>query len=1078
MFFQRYHFRWSLIAAIAVVMGAVLLYESYGVRIETDILASLPRHDPVLADAHRVIRHLPAQNRLVVDCAIQGGDRDVLVAGADLIEAGLRESGLFREVGMRQMESLFPDLVAHVAGHLPLLFDGQQLEAQIAPLLAPAEVRRALAEDHKALQGLEGIGQADLIACDPLGLRNLVLSRMVQLLPGREAQFYRGKIISRDGGHLLIIAELKGAATDAAYARAIPPLIDALAGRINGMQTGGTRFTLTPVGAYRAALDNENAARRDMRAAILMTTIGIAFLLFITFPRPLIGLLALLPSTVGAVFALLVCSFIFPSLSILAVSFGGAIMAFTVDLGITYLLFLDRPCEVSGMQAAREVQSGETLAALTTIGAFLLLLLSKFSVLAEIGVFAALGVAFAYAFVHFVFPRIFPFMPPSLKQRSQRLGRILDGIALSGGNAKLAAAVLFFLVMLFFARPVFLADINAMNSLSAESISAEKNLQRVWGDLTSQVYVMTEGKSLVELQAKSDRLAWMFREDFQRGVVKTAFLLSDLFPGEELARRHVADWRSFWTAARIADLRRELTRTGRELGFSRDAFIPFTSLLTGMTSASLPIPESLAGFLGITAEKSSMVQVSMVTPGSAYDANAFFSRYSTAKLASIFDAGLFNRRLGEILISLFSEIAVITGLGIVLVVFLFFLEWRLSLIVLVPVAFALVCTLGTLKLLDHPVDIPGIMLWIVIMGMGIDYGIYYTCSYQRYLDERHPSMNLIRQAMFLSGATTLIGFGVLAFAQHAVLKSIGLTSLLGIAYSLVGAFLIVPPLVKRAVVRSELPPETLEAGSPRHTERTLLRYRHIETTPRLFARWKIRLDPMFPRLASFMKNPRRILDIGCGYGVPSVWLSELFPGATVCGIDPDAERIRVAGSALGPRGEARTGRAPDLTDLPGGADTVLILDVIHMLDDAALRETLSILYAKLIPGGRLLIRVTIPADRPRPWKRHIEELRLKRHRLLPHYRTQVSLGAMIVAVGFEIIALEADTQEGEEWWFIADRSGGPPTHLAGNGGFGPALAGTTAGAIRGDAVPAAGGQGLSCRSIRDAVVQPPKEVVP
>ena len=286
-------------------------------------------------------------------------------------------------------------------------------------------------------------------------------------------------------------------------------------------------------------------------------------------------------------------------------------------------------------------------------------------------------------------------------------------------------------------------------------------------------------------------------------------------------------------------------------------------------------------------------------------------------LASLFDAGLFNRRLGEVLVSLFTEIAVITGLGIVLVVFLFFLEWRLSLIVLAPVAFALVSTLGTLKLLGRPVDIPGIMLWIVIMGMGIDYGIYYICSYQRYLDERHPSMGLIRQAMFLAGATTLIGFGVLALAQHAVLRSIGLTSLLGIAYSLVGAFLIVPPLVKRALVPVELPPERLEAGSPRHTNGRSCRYRTIETTPRLFARWKLRLDPMFPRLAAFMKDPRRILDIGCGYGVPSVWLLELFPAATVSCIDPDGERIRVAGRALGPRGEARTGRAPELGGLPG-----------------------------------------------------------------------------------------------------------------------------------------------------------------
>jgi SAM-dependent methyltransferase len=413
----------------------------------------------------------------------------------------------------------------------------------------------------------------------------------------------------------------------------------------------------------------------------------------------------------------------------------------------------------------------------------------------------------------------------------------------------------------------------------------------------------------------------------------------------------------------------------------------------------------------------------MVTPGPAYEANAFFARYSAANLASLFDAGLFNRRLGEVLVSLFSEIAVITGAGIVLVVFLFFLAWRLSLIVLAPVAFALVCTLGTLKLLDHPIDIPGIMLWIVIMGMGIDYGIYYVCSYQRYLDERHPSLGLIRQAMFLAGATTLIGFGVLALAQHAVLKSIGLTSLLGIGYSLIGAFLIVPPLVKRALAPIELPPETFEAGSPRHTERTLLRYRHIETTPRLFARGKIRLDPMFPRLAAFVKDPRRILDIGCGYGVPSTWLLELFPAATVCGIDPDEERVRIAGRALGPRGDIRTGRAPDLAELPGGADTALVLDIIHMLSDGELEQTLAHLHDKLIPGGRLVLRATIPAAGSRPWMRGLEEFRLRRHRLAPRYRDRDAIETAIRAAGFGIETVEAAAPGSEECWFVAGRGG-------------------------------------------------------
>ena len=332
----------------------------------------------------------------------------------------------------------------------------------------------------------------------------------------------------------------------------------------------------------------------------------------------------------------------------------------------------------------------------------------------------------------------------------------------------------------------------------------------------------------------------------------------------------------------------------------------------------------------------------MVTPGPAYDAESFFARYAAPGLASLFDAGLFNRRLGEVLVSLFIEIAVITGLGIILVVFLFFLDWRLSLIVLAPVTFALVCTLGTLKLLGQPVDIPGIMLWIVIMGMGIDYGIYYVCAYQRYLDERHPSMGLIRQAMFLAGATTLIGFGVLAVAQHAVLKSIGLTSLLGIAYSLLGAFLIVPPLVKRALVPVELPPEALRGGvaaAPSADAPAVSPYRDLPPA----------LCPLQDPAGSDVSPPGGLPERAAAHPRHRVrlWRSlRLAPGALPL-LPRSAASIRTKNGCALPgapsdRGGKRgRGGRPQLEELPGGADTALVLDVIHMLSDEELMKTLE-----------------------------------------------------------------------------------------------------------------------------------------
>jgi len=56
---------------------------------------------------------------------------------------------------------------------------------------------------------------------------------------------------------------------------------------------------------------------------------------------------------------------------------------------------------------------------------------------------------------------------------------------------------------------------------------------------------------------------------------------------------------------------------------------------------------------------------------------------------------------------------------------------------------------------------------------------------------------MIRMGVFLASASTLIGFGTLSFAQHTLLRSAGLTTLLGVGYAAIGAFTILPPLLNR-----------------------------------------------------------------------------------------------------------------------------------------------------------------------------------------------------------------------------------------------------------------------------------------
>ena len=1014
---RRYSIRWSIVIVTALIVGLLFFWETNHLKIETDILESMPQNDPVLNSARQVISHLPIQDKIFIDLEQAGNDRDQLVRAVSVITNKLNKSGLFTKVGISDEAGNFPELIAHVNNNLPSLLGASDLEQKIQPLLTPGKIQEAMAQNRRGLEQLEGIGRSEMTAKDPLGFSGVILGQMSALLPANKAQFYSGQLLSADGKHALIIARIAGSGTDTSRAARIEKLLEECRLELATHKDLKEQYILTSAGAYRAALDNETVAKRDTQLAIILTTLGIALLLIFAFPRPLIGLLALIPSTVGAIAALFVCSFLFTSMSMLAVGFGGAIMAFTVDLGITYLLFLDQPYATSGKQVAREVWSAELLAVLTTVGAFLLLLISDFKILAEIGVFSALGVTFALLFVHFVFPKIFPAMPPSKRRTNRFLLNAIIKIA-APAKWKLIAAIIFGLMMLVFAKPVFNVDLQAMNSVSRDTIMSEKKMQETWGNLSGKCYILLEASSLGELQEKNQQLMTLLASDVQKEKLAPVFLPSVLFPSQQSAKSNIAAWRSFWNKDRVAVLKRDLDAAALENGFAPNAFEPFWQIIHQGQPGTFEIPPKYFEMLGIAKTSGGYTQLSLLTAGKNYNAEELFGGLSSAGLAKLFDADLFNKRLGEFLKDLFLEVALIVSIGLVLVIFLFFLDWRLSLTALAPVTFALCATLGTLKLIGHPVDIPGIMLWIIIMGMGIDYTIYYICTYQRYPDEKSPAMHTIKLAMFLAAFTTLIGFGVLAFASHALLRSIGIVSFLGIGYSLIGAYFILPVLMGKIFAPFPYPSGELVVGSREHLRRTVLRYRHLPGYPRIFARFKIMMDPMFQELDQYVQNPRRIIDIGCGYGIPATWLLEIYPEARMYGLEPDEERVLIANRAVGERGHVQVGLAPDLPEVEGSVDYVMMLDMLHLINNEELQLVSGRIFEKLEEGGTLLIRATVPSGKKVPWKRWLEATRLKITGMQERFRREDEIAGFMSAAGFTVSVHVSPTAGVEEKWFV------------------------------------------------------------
>ena len=145
-----------------------------------------------------------------------------------------------------------------------------------------------------------------------------------------------------------------------------------------------------------------------------------------------------------------------------------------------------------------------------------------------------------------------------------------------------------------------------------------------------------------------------------------------------------------------------------------------------------------------------------------------------------------------------------------------------------------------------------------------------------------------------------------------------------------------------------------------------------------FARGKLGSDPVFRAILKdgLLTDRARVLDLGCGQGLLAAWLSAAkrsfdagrwpagWPSAPLVlstrGVELMAADVARAHFALGAscgieQGDIRTAEF-------GSVDAVVMLDVLHYMDEAAQQAILQRVRAALPLGGLLLLRIGDAAD--------------------------------------------------------------------------------------------------------------------
>jgi SAM-dependent methyltransferase len=126
-----------------------------------------------------------------------------------------------------------------------------------------------------------------------------------------------------------------------------------------------------------------------------------------------------------------------------------------------------------------------------------------------------------------------------------------------------------------------------------------------------------------------------------------------------------------------------------------------------------------------------------------------------------------------------------------------------------------------------------------------------------------------------------------------------------------------------------------------------------------WARFLVLRQRFLEEIGQYLPASGAVLDIGCGFGLFSLYYAATGPGRFVRGLDLSARRIAMARRAARRLGLDNVAyEQGDARDFKGdtGAAAIYMLDIVHHVPPATVPPLLAQLRRCLAPGGLLLVK--------------------------------------------------------------------------------------------------------------------------
>ena len=593
---------------------------------------------------------------------------------------------------------------------------------------------------------------------------------------------HRNAFVTEDGGYGVVLMASKTSPFDLPASRRIlrdlRQAFNELSSESNPPGSNGVEIEMEVASVHRFVVRSADATQADiLRVTGAGALIAVLFLL-VVFRSPWLVFVGHLPLVGGVAGGLTACVLVVGRIHGLTLAFGATLIGVAVDY-VSHLLnhhVLD-PAPSGPLGTARRIAPAMILGGATTIAGVAGLGWTGHRAIQEMALFTASGIVVALLASLVLLPPLLPRKPQASRVHRHLAATLERGFERYRQHRRVGTALLILAIAVSVTgllKAEFADDHRALSNLDPDLVAEEERVRERVAKVDQSQVIVAQGASLDEALEVNDEVYEALSALEQSGKVERFRSLHDLVRAET-TQREVKD------ALRDAGSSGTMEMYAAE-GFDPEALADFTEALNTPARplrlehlTGTPFQPLIHPFLLDNAEAPTVVTF----VGGVRDHNELRDRIAQIPGAFVFDQREFAtngyRRFRERTTEL-----LLVGLGAVLV--LLFVRYRRlgsTLAAFAPAALAGGLALAVTSLLGEPLTFIHLVTLLVVLSMGVDYGIFLVES------DRGSDVGPTLTSLTVACGSTVASFGALALSAQPAMHAMGLITAVGVLASLV-----------------------------------------------------------------------------------------------------------------------------------------------------------------------------------------------------------------------------------------------------------------------------------------------------